>query len=1293
MGKESKRGQDLPWEHWHHRLEPFYRSGLRIIGEIPLTFKDLEELAGVCNQIFTKNGFVRGTHILYHDYPLLMLTLMPCFAAHNTQRDYWQAFADFIKVEKQALYNQKWHHIFVELAKARKFKVFTFEDDPTPYVTSIRFQGGIPAYSLPDYFEKMVLPAVERPGLREIKPQEALEYLIDHVYFVDSPVLDFLRNSGELGAEFFQESCKLARHALLNHGEILSVDDVELPEYVYYAFAEYWEHKEDIQQHWRKPFLQAAPYSEDTAVFLNLPQQEITLELTANRLFWQITYSDSGRRLERSCRVSRSRQSVVIQADYLPIPEKMGRIEVSLKAVLSNTGTVDELRRWSLSLLPSAGKTPLVAYNDEGIQLSSTRQLPAEVLFLLMPLDTQLIFDGEGRLVEECVPLVGNWQDWKMERWDLSQAWSLMLTRNDQPIGDVIPIQGVIAQPDLVGGHLFQFQDLDEPLYTSDLPSIRVPLTSLNATHTHLANWQLHVRSLWEANPHIDKTIRLSEVAGLVEVMNDRGIFPLKHVLGNNPAGIYDIRVSGPRGLSASFRIRLWPKLILSGHSMELTKSDEEQKPSVFFLRLQEKASCQVQPGSETVEIENTADGWRISAPPILNRVLLDLTTMAEGGGKVRVPVSIPLPKLRWGLATEKEGSTLEWGQALIRRSIDQILQAGSSSLHLEMYGLGDLNPNLKIRLIEISDSEPLLQEAKLIHTDFTRDWLRITLGQFNGTIQQINSFARFDLVYTPKEKYPEEICIPLMELSRALDIREVALQAMRNNVWKLSWQEDRPLKNRRMMMLPAWQPWQKPWEIKIPNEARGELILKDITPPLTRYHLYFYILPDYEKQLLEPPVGLTPFISDLCTPQERIAALPWDIESHDDRFRNLIEQAVIYDDLKDVQQRDLLLSKAALSLIHLTKLEVLIGALKWMQHKDIDQPIKSYFFNSMFNIKIIKSMLQAYKLHDPSLIEYLKYLEQVRNIPSDSAKLLVSLVDEPSTIARCLQILVSKEDTELPAIMEQMMSEARLSRRDALNLLSNDPVWAIENIAMLDPGPFSDSLIAGLLPIVAHQSVNTEPSRIMDWMIRALSYEEDSQLVQTYFEYYFEYKHPRRFELLMNAVTAGKVSNEVVLELLALDLSKSIEFLESKADDEISQTWIARLKQVFPSISGIIIPGRFINTPFGVANVDTITQYPNKNRVNQILLGDPDYYLNVTIGKDTDRFQMVIDYHDMIISIEGKEYVWKCGRCNFMHPDQGHTTHHYDITHGRLFLSLSRIRLPFSFSSDDIEILDRVNQ
>jgi hypothetical protein len=130
-------------------------------------------------------------------------------------------------------------------------------------------------------------------------------------------------------------------------------------------------------------------------------------------------------------------------------------------------------------IIPPVVKIPIVAFNEQGNQINPIRQLPAEALYLLTPADSEMIFDGESRQIEELIPLVGAWKDWKIDYLDLSQAWSLMLARNGQPLGDVIPIQGVIAQPELTGGHLFQFQDQDDPLYTAELPNLSVPLASV----------------------------------------------------------------------------------------------------------------------------------------------------------------------------------------------------------------------------------------------------------------------------------------------------------------------------------------------------------------------------------------------------------------------------------------------------------------------------------------------------------------------------------------------------------------------------------------------------------------------------------------------------------------------------------------------------------------------------------------------------------------------------------------------------------------------------------------------
>ncbi len=200
------------------------------------------------------------------------------------------------------------------------------------------------------------------------------------------------------------------------------------------AFENWWEHREDIKQHWRKPFLQAAPYSEDTAVFLNLPEQEISLELSASRLYWDINFPELGIKQERGCRVSRRRQNAVIQEDYLPISKPLERVEVSLMAIQEEADTPVELRSWTLSLVPPAGVTPIVGFNEQGIQLSSNRQMPASVLYLLTPLDSELIFDGSGKRLERCIPLVGEWSNWQMDCWDLSDVWSVMLAKDGQPL-------------------------------------------------------------------------------------------------------------------------------------------------------------------------------------------------------------------------------------------------------------------------------------------------------------------------------------------------------------------------------------------------------------------------------------------------------------------------------------------------------------------------------------------------------------------------------------------------------------------------------------------------------------------------------------------------------------------------------------------------------------------------------------------------------------------------------------------------------------------------------------------
>jgi hypothetical protein len=1277
-----------PWVSWNKWLEPFYQNKPRIIGEIPLTYDDLEELALACYDVLKTYGMKDGSDRLYFDYPLLMLTLMPCFAAYNTQRDYWQSFADFINIDKTALFNQRWHRCFVELAKARGFKVFTFQDDPTPYVTSIRFQGGIPAYSLPDYFGKMVLPAVQSERLREVTPIKALEYLLGHVYFVDSPVIDFLKNSGQMGEEFFEESCRLARHALQNHGAILSATEVDLPQNVITAFESFLEVEEDKKQHWRKPQLMVTPYSEDAAITLLLPVQEIGLDLFTHKMQWRVQWEGQESVIKIPGKLFRDRQNVVVEEVPLPIQATPRSIIVSFLNVNDDSGEERELRRWNLPLIPAANQTPLLAFDSDGRALPSGQPLPSELVYLITPQESEIEFDGIAKPFGDYSALVGPWKEWKITAWDLSQVWSLLLHENGATLGNVIPVQGVISKPELVDGHLFQFQEYPEqPLYTSDFPSVKIPLASNDTGHTGLAHWHIHVRSLWNAEPPIDKSIKVSDYENDLIMEPDRAKFPLRLLLGDQPAGIYEIKVDGPRDLNGEFRFRVWPKVILLQHSMDLVPPSRSQGNSVFILRLPENAACEVQAGGDDLKIEHLSSGWQITAPPEVNRVLLDLTMSANNGGIVRVPVSIPLPKLRWCLATEKAPGELNWGQTILHQSIDQMLQAGNCSLHLEMYGLSNLMNSLSLRLVDLGENSLGYQDAKFTHTNFNKDWLRVPLGQFKDLITLTNSLAQFELVYSPLQNDSEEMHIPLMEISRELAIDKVQLIPTSETSWKVTWSEEQPLKNRRLMILPAWQPWQAPWEYKIPDNASGEFVIEDISLPPSSYHLYFYIAPTWEDPRKNPPENLNPFIINLCSAEERISGINREGNSPNEHFKNSFELASIYDSLAEFQKRDQIISECATDLIHLTNLGLLISFLKWLQNKNSN--FKSFFLNKMFHHQIVEIMLKTYKDNSPILSEYLQYTAKVKMIPSDSAKLMLNLVNDPIAIHSCLMILLTKKDEELALFVVTMMVQARLSKRDALELFSTDPIWAITKIAELESNPYTDSLIAGLLPKLGEINILDQNLSLSEWMIRAIPYEEDVRVVSIYLSYLVSIKAPHSLEILMKYWAEKKIADGRVMELLSISPTWALAVLEQTPKLEEYNYWVKKIIDLFPEAAGIIAPNTILKTPFGKVCIDYIDE-KGEGRIKKTRLGDPRSILCVVAGDGKDRIRLQIDFGEMKMNINGENLVWKCERCGFIHPDQSTVIRHNSNLHKYSSPLLNRVPLPIPFETEEIEIVNQ---
>ncbi len=1277
-------------EQWEKRLSSLFTRSLRIIAEIPISIEDVEEIGQAVTSLIKSRGLRPATTILTKNFPLTFITLMANFAAYNTQQNYWQSFADFLEADLGHMNNLNWRKQFVNLAKNKKLRVFDFEDTNNPYVTSIRFQGGIPTYSLPDFFERIILPTIERKELREISPEKALNYMLDHALFVDSPVINFLRNSGKLGLEFFSEARRLIRHACENHGEILSADQVELPVYVVGAFENYWERREDELQHWRKPELVINPYSNESPFFLFLPEQEIKLEHVSKNIWWQIQIHDQPDIQKLPCKVFNKSPSLVVVGQECNIEKPVREIFVSIHTSDEEANMQIELRRWKLNLIPT-NNVPLLVFRQNGRIIYNPFSLPAEALYLVSLVDNQLEFDGPAHRVEEPIALYGNWKEWRIEYWQLSKAWSLRLLKDNDQIGNAISIQGILELPQLEGGHLFQFQDNpDQPLYTSGLPSIKIPLRKILGTASDLNDWKIKIKSLWDANPTINEANKFGKYRSHIILEDGWALLPLSVILGEKAAGLYQIDIRGPRDIHETFRLRSWPRLLVVGLETEF-QVPEEGKSFEFQILVPPNADCEIQPGMEHLTIEKVTGGFQITASGSRNLVKLFLTMPTNGDGQIRLPVTIHLPFPQWGLAADHNLGEVELDTTLENKSLDFMKQNQNAAIHVEMNGLTDKINQVCLQLFDQNDNETLLQEAKFSHTGLSKDWLRVGLNQFSDSIRQIHTSAVFKLVYTPRDRSREIIQIPILVLNRELEISNVKMVQKDNLTWKVTWQEEYPLKNRRLMLLPAWQPWQTPWEFKIPDDARGEVILKAISLPPNRYHLYFYVRASWQSELKEPPENINPFEINLCSPKERLLILEDNLlvlenngSNANESYKYLIEQAVIYDFLNDSNKTGNCVTQAARHLLNLSNLDLLLGSLKWIESsRNIQPQFKSFYRNRIYHRQIVENLFRKYGSNHSTIKVYLQNINRIKNnLPADSSKLILEKVDDPIVIKTCLSALQNKKDEELPAIIVQLMRSAKLSKRDAVDILKDNPLWALERLDAINSGPYVDTVIARLLQKLDNQFEYQDQQRLLSWMIRALPYEEEPNTIKSYLEIMFMNHKPESYLILLNQFLAERISTEEVKYLLGLQPVLSFQFLHENHEPACWQDWCDYLMDNFPGAFGVIRKDVQLHTPLGIGKVVKIEIFDQE--VSETTSLDPEgLRLSLVKKINSETILFYLDFQINEISVSGWKELRKCRHCDYVHPMQENVLKHSRNEHG--VYAVDVIQFPHYFDKDDI--------
>ncbi len=1281
---------------WEKRLKPFFDSGLRIIGEIPLSEPDLDELAEVVRRFLAGfDKFTKATGSLTNRYPYAFMTLLAHFAMHNDQAGYWQALQQRVGAD-QDLHITGWHRRFVTLARKNNLKTFSVADTPNYYVATIRFHGGIPTYSLPDFFERMVVPAVTQQDLRYIPPKEALDYLLEHVYSVGRPVLDFLENSGDMGLAWFEACCKLVRHARENHGEVLPISAVPvLPYNIHTFFEQYSEEREDRGFHWSRPYLEVNPLSEESPVILRIPEQIVTTQAASQLLQWTITWPEQIEPIVIPCEVYHRKSVEFTAEEFIPIPIPTTQVTVFISSSKQDLQEDSELRRWTLPLIPPSDQAPLVAFRTNYRQVPNAKSLPAQVLYLLTPKTAEMEIDSvTTERIDTFSIFSGGWKDWKLEQWDLTNAISLLLHQDGEVLGNIVPVAREVDLPELWGGHRFDYQEnLDQPLYTAGIPSVSIPVSLSTAMYQALRDWKVRVISIGEAAPTIDRQVKFLDYQDDLLFEGSRAIFPLATLIGDKPAGNYEVKVIGPRGIKGDFRLRLWPKLLLQNYSKELPRAEESRQPVKFNIYLQEGAWIETQPGADPVDIVHENNGFAIIAPPLLRSISLDLITKSRTGEQIRVPVSIPVVRLRWGLVEENMPNLLEFGQTVFHVSKDRFSQYESRALHVEMHGLSGMMERMNCQLVESDNESNLLQWSNFRKTGFKPDWLKVSLLQFSETVRNINTQAQFQLVYRKDDRSPL-IRYALLEISPEMDVRDARLEQVSECDWKLTWKEDLPLKNRRVMIKSTWLPWAPTIEQKIPDENRGETIFTNIALPPSSYEIYFYTKFKWEPTAVVPPENAACLKVDLISPTERLAFLEKPQQGHDAQFRQLIEKACILDTMGNSQARDEVVSASAPHLRHLRDVQTLVGALKWIRDKkDMYQPVKSFFHHYSFHQYLVSEMLDKYPQGDPNLVEYLHMITP--SIYSESAKILLEKVDDPLVTSTCIKALLTRKDDGLLPIVITMISQGRISAESAAELLTEDPkqsLWALEVIAGLDQSASADSLLMAILPSVVEEYIQTVPEWLEDLLLRALTVEKSRELILRYLKILVGLDRDEVWQVLIDKEQLGQVTYEEFIEFLKLDPEKALEVLRQHNDSDRYSKDILKLEEEFPSAAGLLTPGMTLSTPFGEVQIESI-KLLDGTPAQSVKKADANFILRLAGGSGLDRIEVDLDFSQMTLQFRNEKQIYCCSVCNnFYHPKQRRLNEHHRQTHPFEPLSFRILQGNIAFNINDIQYFDQVN-
>lgn len=1037
-------------QDWENRLRP-YLSQIELLGEIPLEQAQHAELERALGEFVRQHGLTEATRRLRREYPAVFVTYLAFKAAFNDEHNFWDRVKQDLGMPQAQLHSEPhhWGRVFREIigqyANLRQFRrVFGLE-----YVTPIRLHGGIPAFSLPDFFRHILLPSVEKAPYDGMEDAEALRALLNRYtaqLFVDDVVRHFFTHSGAAGQSFFSKCRHMARLAL--QGKLLAPAELGLRPYVIQRFETFQQEQNTPALRRRQPRLCFDPYQ--TIFRIVLPPQPLTLEQAGQRYTARLYSPADGRIYEETPRLRPRQQGHhwFVDDTELALGEPLEAIQVGLFAL----GAEQPIAAYAARLLPPAGLPPVLAFDYATTrQVSVFPSLPARALWLLCPADSELRFEGTARPLERLPPFAPPWQSWQATAWDLSGARLLRLLRAGQDICPPLAVARLLEPsllPSSLPPHVLAVEE--KPLYTT-APTLRLPLRNLQNPTEELTGWHVQMESRYAAQPQGAWQAEGAELP--FQTGEGEARLPLAHWLGEAPAGTYHLKLTYRGRLVSELPFRVCAGLKIDGLQPYYLPADNGADPVTFSVHPPPGFRVLVDDDEDHVSLTPVRDRVKVTVAPHASQATLRMELPAEPE-PVRVPLQVHLPRLRWALTLEA-GAEFAWTPQPLTRPLAELLQTAP----------GRARPRLRVECPALS-AAPMLAELHLTAPGraqslqasssraFGAGWLDFDLAGFFDTLRAHpeESIFEFALELLDAERDLNRR-LTVLRLTRELDIRACHIEAVPPGGWRLHWHEPRPLRHRRLRLWSLWQPWADPIEIHLPDDAAPSAIKtepgwwqfdipsEEASLPPSRYCAHFVAVAPYETN---PPPRFPPpgaIEIELVASQTRLLHIENILKNGQaaNVFALHFERLCIYH-TENRRSEALEVIKWCLAHWREANLFHLESLARWLgQYDPENQPA---FLMHLFREESLTRLTQ--ENYPPSFIQrYFENISRARTIQPASARLVLQRARQPLVILHALKALLKHDAAESRQFFWDYLEQGRFSEADAAALLKEYPDFA----------------------------------------------------------------------------------------------------------------------------------------------------------------------------------------------------------------------------------------------------------